>query len=61
MTAPGDTPEARRESAIAIFAELVGGLILARAVGDPDFSNEILAATSSHLSGIGQSGRDTDA
>ena len=60
MTAPGGTPEARRQNAIAIIAELVGGLILARAVDDPDFSREILAATSHDLSGGGERGPNTD-
>jgi len=40
----------RRRKAIAILAEMVGAMILARAVNDPALSDEILAATSLNLS-----------
>ena len=39
------TGERRREEAIATLAALVGAVVLARAVDDRDFSDEILAAT----------------
>ncbi len=38
------TPARRRKRAIATLAGLIGALTLARAVGDPRLSNEILAA-----------------
>jgi hypothetical protein len=37
-------PKARREEATALLAILVGGVTLARAVQDKEFSNEIAAA-----------------
>ena len=40
----GGTAASRRKRAIATLAGLVGALTLARAVDDPDLSNEILAA-----------------
>ena len=40
----------RRRKAIAILAEMVGAMILARAVNDPALSDEILGATSLNLS-----------
>lgn len=44
-TAPGQTPpEARRQEALAAFSTMVGALVLARAVDDPAFADEILAA-----------------
>jgi TetR/AcrR family transcriptional repressor of nem operon len=39
---PGRSRAARRRKAIAALAELVGALVLARAVGDDALSNEIL-------------------
>jgi TetR/AcrR family transcriptional repressor of nem operon len=39
---PGDDTPRRRERAIAAFACMVGGLILARAVNDKDYSEVIL-------------------
>jgi TetR/AcrR family transcriptional regulator, transcriptional repressor for nem operon len=42
----------RRRKAIATMAELIGTLILARAVDDPALSDEILAATSLNLSEV---------
>lgn len=60
VVAPGTDPDERRQSAITVVAELVGGLILARAVGDPAFSNEILAATARDLAGTCSGGRNTD-
>lgn len=48
----GDTPEERREKTLAIFSNLVGAMVLARAVNDPDLSEEILASTRKHL-GLG--------
>ena len=40
----GGTAASRRKRAIVTLAGLVGALTLARAVDDPDLSNEILAA-----------------
>jgi TetR/AcrR family transcriptional repressor of nem operon len=37
------------EAAIATMAAMVGALVLARAVNDPDFSERILAATRRHV------------
>ena len=47
---PGRSKAQRRRLAIATLAEMVGAIILARAVNDPDLSNEILAAISLNLS-----------
>ncbi|MEO8631631.1 MAG: TetR/AcrR family transcriptional regulator, partial [Betaproteobacteria bacterium] len=43
--APGRTRAARRRKAIAIMAEMVGAMVLARAVDDVDLSDEVLGAT----------------
>jgi TetR/AcrR family transcriptional repressor of nem operon len=40
--APGRTPTARRQTAVATFASLVGALIVARAVSDVQLSDEML-------------------
>lgn len=58
--ARGDDLAERRQSAIAIIAELVGGLVLARAVDDPAFSHEILAAAARDVSSVLRSGRITE-
>jgi TetR/AcrR family transcriptional repressor of nem operon len=42
---PGRSKAQRRRKAIAALAEMVGAMILARAVNDPALSDEILAAT----------------
>jgi TetR/AcrR family transcriptional regulator, transcriptional repressor for nem operon len=42
---PGRLKAQRRRKAIAALAEMVGAMILARAVNDPALSDEILAAT----------------
>ena len=41
---PGSSPSARRRRAVATLSGLVGALILARAVDDPELSDEILKA-----------------
>ena len=46
---PGRSQAARREKALATMAGLVGGLILSRAVDDPELSDEILEATATEL------------
>ncbi len=46
---PGRSRTARRRRAVAAMAGLVGALTLARAVGDPALSDEILAAVHSEL------------
>lgn len=40
----GNSAGLRREKALALYASLVGALVVARAVDDPSFSNEILHA-----------------
>ncbi|HEX4617595.1 MAG TPA: TetR/AcrR family transcriptional regulator [Stellaceae bacterium] len=51
-TIPGRSKAVRRRKAIATMAELIGTLILARAVDDTALSDEILAATSLNLSEV---------
>jgi TetR/AcrR family transcriptional repressor of nem operon len=46
---PGRSKAARRRKAVAAVAELVGAVILARAVGDASLSDEILEATRQEL------------
>ena len=47
--APGRTKAEKRKRSIAAFAEMVGALILARAVKAPDLAQEILRAATSDL------------
>jgi TetR/AcrR family transcriptional repressor of nem operon len=51
---PGRSKAQRRRKAIATLAEMVGAMILARAVNDPALSDEILAATSLEVSEISE-------
>ena len=46
---PGRSKAVRRRKAVAAVAELVGALILARAVDDMSLSNEILEAAHHEL------------
>jgi TetR/AcrR family transcriptional repressor of nem operon len=46
---PGRSQAARREKALATVAQLVGALILSRAVEDPELSDEILKAMATEL------------
>jgi len=46
---PGRSKAARRRKAVAAMAGLVGALTLARAVGDPALSDEILEAVHREL------------
>lgn len=46
---PGRSKSGRRRKAVAAVAELVGALMLARAVDDPALSNEILDAAKQEL------------
>jgi TetR/AcrR family transcriptional regulator, transcriptional repressor for nem operon len=46
---PGGSKSDRRRKAVAAVAELVGALMLARAVDDPALSNEILDAAKQEL------------
>lgn len=46
---PDGTPEERRRKAIAHYAAMIGGVVLARAVADPALSQEILAAVAATL------------
>ncbi|MFL6715935.1 MAG: hypothetical protein ACJ8G3_06180, partial [Burkholderiaceae bacterium] len=39
---PGADPSGRRKRALALMAQLVGAIVLARAFGSSDLSNEIL-------------------
>ncbi len=52
----GRSKAARRRRAIAAMAEMVGSLILARAVDDPALSEEILAAALLNLSYASEAG-----
>jgi len=45
---PG-TPEERRRRAIASYAAMVGGLVMARAIDEPELSKELLAAVVAQL------------
>lgn len=42
---PGETPEARRDAALALAASMSGAVALARAVDDPELSDRVLLAT----------------
>jgi TetR/AcrR family transcriptional regulator, transcriptional repressor for nem operon len=48
----GKSKSARREQALAVWASLVGGMVLARAVDDPELSDEILRAVSGSICGL---------
>ena len=50
---PGRSKSGRRRKAVAAVAELVGALMLARAVDDPALSNEILDAAKQELLAAG--------
>lgn len=41
---PGKSKRARRERALATYASMIGALVLARAVDDPELSEEVLQA-----------------
>jgi TetR/AcrR family transcriptional regulator, transcriptional repressor for nem operon len=45
QTAPGDTAEDRRQSAIGSWSAMVGALILARMSDDPALADDVLAET----------------
>jgi TetR/AcrR family transcriptional repressor of nem operon len=51
---PGRTKAARRRRVIAVFAELVGAMILARSTPDADLSQEILATVTDSLAAAGK-------
>ena len=46
---PGRRRAAREDRALALLASMVGALILARAVDDPDLSDRLLSATAAEL------------
>ncbi len=46
---PNGSKTARRRKAISAMSQLVGAMVLARAVGDKEFSDEILAAAKADL------------
>jgi len=48
-TVPGRSRVARRRGALAIYASLVGAMVLARAVDDPALSKQILQAAASSV------------
>jgi len=48
-SAPGSSKSARRRKAVAAMAGLVGALLLARAIGKRELSDEILEATRDEL------------
>jgi len=50
---PGKSETARRQKAIGTYASLVGAMIMARAVGDPALSQEILDAVRAFVSRSG--------
>jgi len=50
---PGKSQAARRQKAIGTYASLVGAMIMARAVGDPALSQEILDAVRASVSRSG--------
>src|SRR5271170_7001164 len=50
-SAPGSTRAARRRKGVAAMAGLVGALLLARAIGKRELSDEILDATRRELAG----------
>jgi TetR/AcrR family transcriptional repressor of nem operon len=41
---PGDDDASKREAALALYASMIGAMVLARAVDDAGFAREILAA-----------------
>lgn len=49
MWVPGRSKPAKRQAALAAFAAMVGAVIMARAVDDPDFAEEILQAVAESL------------
>jgi TetR/AcrR family transcriptional regulator, transcriptional repressor for nem operon len=55
----GSSAGVRREKALALYASLVGALVVARAVDDPALSNEVLHAVADNIQGktVGQRAR----
>jgi len=47
----GNSAGIRRERALALYASLVGALVVARAVDDPALSNEVLHAVANNIQG----------
>jgi TetR/AcrR family transcriptional regulator, transcriptional repressor for nem operon len=47
--APGKTKAEKRKRSIAAFSEMVGAMVLARAVNEPELANEILRTVTSDL------------
>jgi TetR/AcrR family transcriptional regulator, transcriptional repressor for nem operon len=47
--APGRTKAEKRKRSIAAFSEMVGAIVLARAVSEPELANEILRTVTSDL------------
>jgi len=53
-TAPGATPQARRQAAIGNWSAMVGAVILARMSDDPALSDEVLAETRAFIERAGE-------
>ena len=51
---PGRTMAVWRKRAIAVLAEMIGGMILAHSVSDPELFKEILSAVAAAVPGSGQ-------
>ena len=54
--APGKSPAQGRKQAIATFAGMVGAMVLARAVNEPELSQEILESVSEALAAFSSHG-----
>ena len=53
---PGKSRTQKRQRAAVTLASMVGAVVLARAIEDPDLSDEILRAVKTTLSGAGNNG-----
>lgn len=55
--APGKSKREKRERVFATYASLVGAVVLARAVDDPELSDEILQSVLNQINAAGEHGR----
>jgi TetR/AcrR family transcriptional repressor of nem operon len=46
---PGQTKAARKKKAIAVLATMIGGMVLARTVSDPELRQEILETVAASI------------
>lgn len=53
---PGVSKNTQRRNAIAAFSTIIGAMMLARTVDDPQFSDEILETAARTVAGIGKAG-----